>query len=116
MLYIILTALVATYIWFFYTSRATTVETTGYIAGATARTITRTARAIKLEADIAKTHNSIADIESPRHTRIGRVDGAKAADDLLSSVGIDNSYFDSRGSTLSELKSTLSSKQPNTES
>ena len=101
---LIIIALVSIYVWFYYTNRKATKAYTGYAIGSTFRFVNQSAKAIALEAKLQKTKNTLEELEGEPIKRKGKVDGAKSADDLLASVGVDTAYFIKRSNELKEVQ------------
>jgi len=98
---------VLTWLWFWYTDRKNTMETTGHTLGATGTVVKHTAKAIKLEADIAKAKNEIADLEGRVHRFHGTKSGIKAGKEFLNSLSLDDTYFTKTQSELESLQNKI---------
>lgn len=104
---LILIAIVATYVWFWYTDRSATMKATGHIAAATGMSIKEIVRSTKEEADIAKLRNQVADKHGRVHAFGGRKAGIVTAKEFMDSVGINTEYHDNNKAIIAELKAEL---------
>lgn len=111
MLELIILVVVVGYVWFWYTDRKNTMEVTGHTLGVIRTTIKGTAKAIKLEADIAKANNNLADLEGRVHAYTGRKSGIKSGRELLESVGIDQDYYTRRTQTLADINAKIAARK-----
>ena len=107
MLELIILGTVATVAWFWYTDRRNTQTAIKTSFGIVFGTTRELAKAIKVEADIAKTRNDIADTETDRLSKFAERNAERTVKSLLSDVGLDDTFKASRQAELNAVIARL---------
>lgn len=104
---LILITLVLTFVWFFYTDRRNTVTATKTSLGLVGHSIKEGYTMAKTEADIAKVHNDIANLESDRLEKFADRNAKRIITQAYEDLGLGKEFKTSQQSRLEEIKGRL---------
>lgn len=107
MLTLILILIVAVVVWFWYTDRRNTQTALKTSIGTAAKTTVRVVKAVKTEADIVKTHNDIANVETDRLDKFADRNAERIATEFMEDIGLGREFKASQASRLEEAQTRL---------
>lgn len=104
---LIIIALVATYVWFWYTDRRNTVTATKTVTSTIGLGIKEVFSAVKVEADIAKIDNERLNYETDRLARFAERNAERIVKETLEDLGLGNDFKVNQANRLAEAKARL---------
>jgi len=104
---IIIIIAIAIFAWFFYTDRRNTVTATKTAISIIGGTVKETATMVKTEAQIAKTHNDIADIETDRLQKFADRNAHRIVADNFEELGLGKEFRANQAQRLADIQARL---------
>jgi len=104
---LILLVVVVVIAWFWFTDRRNTQTAIKTSIGTVAKTVSSSFKAVKAEAEIAKTHNEVANIETDRLDRFADRNAERIVNDFMEDMGLGQEFRASQATRLAEAQARL---------